>query len=46
MSRDEMLGALGRGDEVAAREMLAGAVLALLEKFDALDGMGRRPAGR
>ena len=31
-----MLGALGRGDEVAAREMLAGAVLALLEKFDAL----------
>jgi hypothetical protein len=36
MSRDEMLGALGRGDEVAAREMLAGAVLALLEKFDAL----------
>lgn len=34
--RDEMVGALGRGDEVAAREMLTGAVLALLEKFDAL----------
>lgn len=36
VDRDEMLGALGRGDEVAAREMLGGAALALLEKFDAL----------
>ena len=36
VNREEMLDVLGRGDEVAARELLAGAVLALLEKFDSL----------
>lgn len=34
--RDEVMVALGRGDEVAAREALSAAVLGLLKKFEAL----------